>query len=60
MPHHMDDAELNGSPGINSLNGLRETLEAVHAGNEDVLYAAVFQLSDDLQPEFGALGLGNP
>jgi hypothetical protein len=38
MPHHMDDAQLYGSMGIDRLNGFREALQAINAGNEDVLH----------------------
>ena len=41
-------------------NRLRKALEAVHAGNEDILHAAVLEFGDDLQPELGPLGLGHP
>lgn len=56
----MDDTELNSSARIDRLDGLREALQPVHAGDEDVLHASILQFSHHLQPELGALGLGDP
>src|SRR6185369_14659810 len=39
---------------------LGKTLEAVHAGNEDVFHATVLQFCDNLEPELGSLGLCRP
>jgi hypothetical protein len=45
---------------LDSLNGLRKSLQAIDAGNEDILNASIFQLRDHLQPELRAFRLGNP
>ena len=39
---------------------LRKALETVHADNEEVLDATIFELGDRLQPELRALGLRHP
>lgn len=44
---------------INGLNGFREALQPDDTSDKYVLHAAVFEFGDDLQPELGALGLGN-
>ena len=60
MAHHVHDAQLHHCLGEHRLNGLRKALEPINAGNEDVLHTAVAQFGDDLQPELGPLGLGQP
>src|SRR3989339_1474199 len=56
----MDNTELNLGLRENRLNGFWKTLEAIDAGNENILDATVSQLSHDLQPKLGALVFGNP
>jgi hypothetical protein len=46
--------------GIDGLDGFGKALQAIDTGDEDVLHAAVLQFGDDLQPELGAFGLGDP
>jgi len=41
--HHMHDAQLHGRLREDRLDGLREALQPVHAGDEDVLDAAIGQ-----------------
>ena len=57
----MDDAQLNGSVGIDSLNRFGETLQPIDAGAIKMSCTPRFLSSvDDLQPELGAFGLGDP
>ncbi|MNE31938.1 hypothetical protein D3C80_1255290 [compost metagenome] len=56
----MHDTQLNDGFRVDRFNGLREALEAVHAGDEDVLHATILEFGHHLQPEFGAFGLGDP
>lgn len=56
----MNDSQLNGGVGIDGFNGLRKALQAIDAGNEDVLHTPVFKFRDDLLPELGTFRLGNP
>lgn len=56
----MDQAELHSGLGKHGLNGIREALQAVHAGDKDVLNATVSKFGDNLQPELGAFSLGHP
>ena len=51
----MHDAGLNLGLGEGRLYGLREALEAVHDGDQDVLHPAIAQVVEDLGPELGAL-----
>ncbi|GDD75767.1 hypothetical protein HmCmsJML204_01070 [Escherichia coli] len=47
----MDDAELNMRLRVHAIYRFREAFQAVHAGNQDVLKATIFQLSQYTQPE---------
>ena len=60
VAHHVHHAQLHHCLWENGLDGVREALEPVDAGDEDVLYTSVAQFGHDLQPELGALGLGQP
>ncbi len=60
VPHHVHDTQLGTCLRKHRFNRLGKALEAIHASDEDVLYALVFQLCDDLQPELGAFGLRHP
>src|SRR5512136_1983301 len=60
VAHHVDDTELNLGFRKNRLDCLGKTLEAVHAGDEDILHAPVFQLGYHLKPELRAFVLGGP
>jgi hypothetical protein len=48
--------------GIDCLNGLRKTGEAIDTSNQNVLKTPIFQLGQDLQSEFRlfCFGLPNP
>ena len=50
---------LSGNSEIR-IDGVREALEAVNDGNQDILQAPVLQIIHDRQPEFGSLVVGNP
>src|SRR4051794_16301806 len=54
------DAGLHPRLGEDRLDGLGEALEAVDAGDQDVLDAAAAQIVEDGQPELGALGFLPP
>lgn len=56
----MHDAQLHAGAREHRLDGLGEALQAIHAGDEDVLNATVAQFGHHLQPELGALVLGDP
>jgi hypothetical protein len=60
VTHHMHDAELDLGVWINSLNRLGKTLEAIHAGDEEVFHDTVLQFSDNLEPELGSLSFCRP
>ena len=60
VAHQVDNAQLHGGLGEHRLNRPRETLEPMHAGDESVGDAAMLELGHHLQPELGALGLGDP
>src|SRR5271155_1684148 len=50
-PHQMHDAQLYRGLRIDRLDGLREALQSVHTGDEDILQTPVLQLGQHLQPE---------
>ena len=56
----MDDAELNLSVWIYCLDCLWESLESIHAGNEDFFYPAILQSGNYLKPEFSTLVFRSP
>ena len=56
----MHDTQLNLGVRVNRLNGFRQSPESIHAGDEAVLHPAVLQFVEDVEPEFGALGLAQP
>ncbi len=56
----MHDAELDLRLRVKRLDGFRKAFQPVHTSNEDVLYAAILQLAEHLQPEFGTFVLSNP
>lgn len=57
---HVDDAQLNDCFRVDRLEGFREAFQPVDTGDKDVLHAAILELGDHLQPEFGTLGLVDP
>ena len=56
----MDNAGLMLRLGNYGFNGLRHTLEAVFDGDQDVLYATVFQFRKYRRPESRAFVFMNP
>lgn len=44
VAHHMDDAQLDVRLRINAVYRIREALQPVHAGNQDILKTPVFKL----------------
>ncbi len=42
------------------VDGVREALEAINNGNQDIFQPPVLQIVHDRQPDFCALGVGNP
>ena len=51
----MHDAELNFGLGINGFYRVRQPLQPVHTGDQNILEAAVLQLREHREPELGAL-----
>jgi len=60
IAHHVHDAQLLGRLGVCHLYILGIPLQAIHAGNEDILNPTVLELGHHLEPELGPLILGNP
>ena len=60
MAHKVHDTGLNRRIGESCVDGVREALEAINDGNQDILQAPVLQIIHDRQPEFGSLVVGNP
>jgi len=60
MPHEVHHAELYLCLRVDGLYRLGEALQAIYAGDEDVLHSAVLQFGDDLHPELRALGFSGP
>jgi hypothetical protein len=60
MPDQVDDAGLDDRLREDGVDRLREALEAIDDGDQDVAYAAVLQLVHHPEPELGALGLLDP
>ncbi len=56
----MRDAGLNLGISKNRCNGFGEALEPVDYRNENILHAAVLELVDHCQPEFGSFALLDP
>jgi transposase len=54
------DAGLDLRLGINRFDRLWEAAQVVDDGDQDIVQPAVFQFIENLQPEFGALGLLDP
>lgn len=55
MAQEVDDASLNPRLGKGRVDSLREALQPVHDGDEDVLDATVAQVAENLDPELRAL-----
>lgn len=51
----MHDAELHLGLGEDALDSLGKTREVVDASDEDVVYAAILEVRQDLKPELGSL-----
>lgn len=60
VTHHMDDVQLDMDLRVNAVYHVRESLQTVHTGDQDVLKATVFQLSQHAQPELCAFIFGQP
>jgi hypothetical protein len=58
MSDEMDNAKLNLSFRKDGFNCFRKAFQAVHAGDENILDASVFQFGDDLHPELRAFRVG--
>jgi hypothetical protein len=56
----MHDAGLHPRLWERGLDRFGEAFEAVDAGDQDVLDAALLEIGQDLQPELRALGLLKP
>lgn len=56
----MDDAQLDRGLRVDAVYRIRKALQAVHAGNQDVLKATIFQLRQHFQPELCAFIIGQP
>ncbi|GAB3098180.1 hypothetical protein GCM10027217_15130 [Pseudomaricurvus hydrocarbonicus] len=53
-------AELNLRLWVNRADNVREVLELVHTGDQNILHAAILELNEHAQPELGTLILGEP
>lgn len=47
----MDHAELNFGVRVNAVDRLREPRQAIHAGNQNVVYTTILKVSQYRQPE---------
>ena len=56
---HVDDAQLDLGLREGGFDGLGKAAEAIDTGDEEIFDAAVFQLIEHAQPEFGAFTLGD-
>jgi hypothetical protein len=57
----MHDAALDFHLRKHGLNGLFETAESIHTGNENIGHTSVFQVGDHPQPETGTfLAIADP
>lgn len=55
----LDNAQLYLGVREDARHGIREALQTVHAGYQDVLHATVLEVGQDPKPEVGALALGH-
>lgn len=53
-------ADDTNEPVVDAVYRIRETLQTVHTGKQDVLKATVFQLRQHAQPELCAFIFGQP
>src|SRR5262245_12742147 len=60
MAHQMHDASLHRCLREDALDRFRQAFEPVHAGDEDILYAARSQFIEQLQVELRAFALAEP
>jgi hypothetical protein len=60
MPDEVDDAGLHDRAREDGSDRVREALEAVDHGEDDVVDTAVLELVHNAQPELGAFGLLDP
>ena len=56
----MDDAQLDVSLRVDAVYRIREALQTVLAGNQDVLKTVIFKLCQHTQPELCAFIFGQP
>lgn len=59
VARHVNQAELNVCMRKDRSDGVREALEAVHAGDENIVHASIFEFRDHQEPELGTFSLGN-
>jgi len=60
MAYQMNDACLDHGVREGGGDGLREPLQPVHDGDQNILDAPVLHLVHHREPEFGAFILGDP
>jgi len=60
MAHQMHDARLDSRVGKGRVDGVREALEAINDGDQDVFDAPVAQIVHHREPELGPLIIGDP
>lgn len=53
MAHKVHDAGLHSLIGESCVDGVRDALEAVYNGDQDIFYTSVAQVVHDRQPELG-------
>src|SRR5690606_32148527 len=58
--HLVDDTELDLGVGVDRVDRLGEALQAIHAGDQDVLHAPVLQLRQHIEPELRAFVFRQP
>lgn len=56
----MHDAQLDAGLRIHRVDGVRETFQAVNAGNEDIVQATILQFCQHIQPELRPFIFGQP
>ena len=60
ITHHVDNTQVDLCCLECRVNRIRETLEAIHAGNQDIFHAAILELREDIKPELRPLVFRDP
>jgi hypothetical protein len=59
VTHHVHDAKLNPGLGVRRVNRVGKALEAVNAGDENILHTPILQLGEHVEPELGTVHSGH-